>query len=393
MRALAPVGGASSGLEASPTDLHRLDRWNVRAVLWRESSLRRVRTCGRWAVTADGSVGVRANGAAVGYAGLASCGSVWACPVCNSKIQGVRRLEVGVALSAVLGSGGGAAFGAYTLRHHAGSNLDDLWRSLSKCWQAVARDKTVRQLRTSLRLVGTIRAAEVTHGFNGWHPHLHPVHLFERPVSDDAVNALHAAQFRAWSAAAARLELEAPTFSAQNLHRIEGAQADEELAAYFTKTVYRPSSEAVGWEMTSTQTKARTRSGGLTPWEVLREVYVNGDADALDLWHTWEAASRGKRALTWSRGLRARVGLDVEATDEDIATEVVGTVEDTGFEVTDWGPVRARPWLGAALLSAIGPGADWAAGRALCEREGIPIRDAALGARERLDALLVRSSG
>jgi hypothetical protein len=320
-------------------------------------------------------VQVRANGAAVGYAGLASCGSVWACPVCNARVQAVRRLEVGTALAWGL-EAGGAAFGAYTLRHHAGSSLDGTWRGLTKCWQAVARDKTVRTLRSSLGLLGTIRAAEVTHGDNGWHPHLHPVHLFSTPVSDDAVAALHSAQFGAWSRAAARLGYEAPTFAAQDLHRVAGAGAHATLGDYFTKASYQPTLQAVGWEMTSTQTKSRSRGAGRTPWQLLAAVYREADADALDLWHAWEKGSRGKRALTWSRGLRKAVGLDVEATDEEIVEQEVGTEADAGFVIADWSPIRANPRLGAELLAVVGSAGRWSDGRDFCRRHGIELVEA-----------------
>lgn len=354
---------------------YRAERWEARGVLWQESTLQRVRSCGRWAITPDGSVQVRANGAAVGYAGLATCGSVWACPVCNARIQAVRRLEVGTALAWGL-QDGGAAFGAYTLRHHAGSSLDATWRGLTACWQAVARDKTTRTLRAALHVTGTIRAAEVTHGANGWHPHLHPVHLFARPVSDDAVAALHSAQFAAWTRAADRFGLDAPTIAAQDLHRVTGAQAHAELGDYFTKASYAPSTEAVGWEMTSTQTKSRSRSAdGRTPWDLLRSVYREGDADSLDLWHRWEADSKGKRALTWSRGLRERVGLDVEASDEEIAETEVGTAADAGFVITDWSPIRANPRLGAELLAVVGTRRRWEEGRLFCRTNGIETRE------------------
>jgi len=320
-------------------------------------------------------VQVRANGAAVGYSGLASCGSVWACPVCNARVQAVRRLEVGTALSWALADGS-AAFGAYTLRHHAGSSLDLTWRGLTKCWQAVARDKTVRTLRASLGLVGTIRAAEVTHGANGWHPHLHPVHLFAGPVSDDAVAALHSAQFGAWSRAAARHDLDAPTLAAQDLHRVTGRSADLALGDYFTKASYRPTPEAVGWEMTSTQTKSRSRGDGNTPWDLLTAVHRDGDADALDLWHAWERGSKGKRALTWSRGLRSAVGLDVEPTDEEIVEREIGTDADAGFVIADWSPIRSNPRLGAELLSVVGNAGRWTEGRLFCRRHGIDLVDA-----------------
>jgi len=355
---------------------HRADRWEARGVLWQESSLKRVRSCGRVTVTADGSVQVRANGVAVGYAGLASCGSVWSCPVCNARIQAVRRLEVGTALAWAM-TDGGAAFGAYTLRHHAGTPLDGLWRSLSKCWQAVARDKSVRTERAALGHVGLIRAAEVTHGSNGWHPHLHPLHLFSRPVTASDVQRLHVVQFRAWSAAADRLGLSAPVLAAQDLHVVSGARAHQELGDYFTKASYAPAPESVGWEMTSTQTKSRTRDqDSRTPWDLLTGVHRHGDADALDLWHLWERDSRGKRALTWSRGLRQAVGLDREASDEEIAETEVGTRADAGFVIEDWSPIRAAPRLGAELLAVVGPAGHWEEGRRFCRRHGIETREA-----------------
>lgn len=351
----------------------RTDRYTARAVLWHLSGVSRCRKCGRVTVSEDGSVQARQRGQVIGYAGLATCGSVWACPVCNSKIQARRRLEVGAALSWALGIGGGAAFGAYTLRHHLGSDPDHLWRSLSKCWEAVTRDKTVRKTRAALAYVGTIRANECTVGGNGWHPHLHPVLLFARPVSAEEVAVLHVAQFGAWQRAAARLGIDAPGLVAQDLHVVAGKDADGELADYFTKTTFTLSSEAVGWEMTSTQTKARSRGEGRTPWDLLRSVRDNGDADDLDLWHQWEKFSHGKRALTWTKGLRRSAGLDVEKADEDVAAEVVGTVDDVLFTIIEWGPFREHPAWGAELLNVIERGGK-AAGLAWCDERGVETR-------------------
>lgn len=359
-----PASSQVTGLD------YRAERWAARGVLWHESNLKRVRSCGRYAVTSDGSVQVRANGAAVGFAGLATCGSVWACPVCNSKIQAVRRLEVGVAASAFPG----AAFGAYTLRHRAGEDLDGLWRSLSHCWARVGQDRAVREVRADLGHVGIVRAAEATHGVHGWHPHLHPLHLFEREVTASEVAQLQAAQVRAWVAAADRLGLSTPHEDAQHLHVVTG-DAGQALGDYFAKGTF--TAGAVGWEMTSTQTKTRTRSSsGVTPWDLLHAVHREGDADALDLWHAWERGSKGKRALTWSRGLRARVGLDVEASDEEIAEAVVGSEHDAGLVVVDWGPMSRNPRLGAQLLAAVGSSMNWDKGRRFCDEHGIEWRNA-----------------
>ena len=354
---------------------YRAERWAARGFLWEETSLKRVRSCGRWAVTASGEVQVRANGQAVGYAGLATCGSIWACPVCNARVQAVRRLEVGLAITTVQSSGGSAAFGAYTLRHHKGQRLEELWEALSYCWKSVTRDKSVKNTRKRLGYIGTIRAAECTHGCHGWHPHLHPVHLFERQLTAEEVKELEAVEFRAWASAAARKGLEAPNILAQDLHLVIGS-AGEVLGDYFTKTTYQPSAESVGYEMTSTQTKTRTRAkDSRTPWDILTDLRTWGLADDLELWQEWEKASKGKRALTWSRGLRARLDLDTEATDEEIASAEVGSAVDTGFVITDWTPIRINPRLGAELLAHIGTGKNWQAGRRFCTTNGIPIRE------------------
>lgn len=347
-------------------DAARETRWRARGVLWEESTLERVRKCGRVPIDSAG-VAVRANGVCVGFAGLATCGSIWACPVCNAKIQAVRRLEVAVALEVAMASGG-AAFGAYTVRHNASSDLDVTWRTLSRLWNAVGGDWAVKEQRKRLGWLGYIRAAEVTQGRNGWHPHLHPLHLFDRPVSDADVAALHSVEFGAWLRAATRWGYDTPSIGAQDLHRVTGDNAQAELSDYFAK---------VTWEMTSTQTKSAWRDGASrTPWELLRAVYVDGDADALDLWHEWEKGSKGKRAITWSRGLRHRLSLGVEASDEDVAGAEIGTRDDEVFVIDDWSPVRARPWLGARLLAAVGPQGDWLAGLDFCARHGIAVRTA-----------------
>jgi len=278
----------------------------------------------------------------------------------------VRRLEVGLVLSAFPA----AAFGAYTLRHQLGDDLDQLWRNLSVCWEKVARNRAVRECRKDLGHVGIIRAAEVTHGIFGWHPHLHPTHVFNREIPATYVQQLHQAQFQAWRSAAENLGLDTPSDRAQALGLVrDGAEIDR----YLTKSTYH-GANSVAWEMTSTQTKSKTRSsGGRTPWEILRGI-GQGSADDLDLWHEWEKASKGKRALTYSRGLRAAAGLDVEASDEDIAAAEVGTEIDAGFQITNWAPFRENPGLGADLLRIVQK-QGFTAGMQWCLEKKIEIED------------------
>lgn len=320
-------------------------------------------------VTGDGSVGVRADGQRVGFAGLHTCGSVWACPCCNSRIQGVRSLELGVGLAAHHAAGGGAAFGAFTLRHHASQALPPLFDALTYASQRIGRDRKVRALRDALGYLGTITATEVTDGHNGWHPHRHPIVLFRRPVDLSALVGLHSAMQRAWRAGAVRRGLEAPLDRNQVLMPV----TFDALGDYLTKSMWTPA--GVAFEATASQLK-RGRRSSRNPWQLLEDAR-RGDADALDRWNAYEQGTRGRRALTWSPGLRDALGVGQEASDEEIAAAEVGSVADEGIRVLDWSPVAHDPSLGAGLLNAVTPAGDWHAGRRFCDAHSIPWEDRA----------------
>jgi hypothetical protein len=366
------AGPAEPALENNAkSSRHRSHRWEARGVLWDLSSINRLRKCGRVTVSEDGRVGVRADGNSVGFAGLSTCGSVWACPVCNSKIQNVRRLEIGVALANLHANGGGAAFGAVTVRHHAGQTLPQLLDGLTYGIARIARDRVVKRLRASMGYLGRIQALEITVGDAGWHPHRHPLLAFSRPVTPAEVSELHAAEFRAYRAGVVSRGLDAPTLAGQELRPVSFEGAGVAFSEYFTKSGWSP--EGAGFEMTGAQHK-RAKFGSRSSWELLHGI-MRGDAEELELWQAYEQATRGKRALTYSRGLRDLLGIGAEVDDETIADSEVGDRDDTGFYVTDWAPVRIQPALGAGLLNAVGPAGDWGAGRDFCRRYGIPFEE------------------
>lgn len=354
----------NSGKSGFNADFTRIDRWVARGVLWEHSSLARVRKCGRVTVRPSGYVDVRKTSDTVGFAGLSTCSSVHADPVCNAKIQAVRRLEIGVAIAAAAARGS-ISFGAFTLRHHQGQDLDYLWKSLSYCFNRVNQDKTVRTLRKELGRYGYVRAQETTHGVAGWHPHSHPLTFFDREISAGQLEALHAEEFRAWRAAATRRNLEAPLMAGQSMRLV--TDPSEVLSDYLAKSVFDP--KAVGLEMTSTQTKTGAK-GSRTPWQILADFQRTGDMRDLSLWHAWEAGSKGKRALVWGQGVKDLFGV-AERDDKDIAEEEIGDKHDLVMSVTDWTPVTRRPELGAGLLAAVRVG-GFAGGAAFCEWEGIP---------------------
>lgn len=95
-----------------------------------KSSLDRVAGCGRRLVAGSDHVQLRAtivDGKRVGgFAGVAYCGSVWACPCCASKVLATRQLEIQAAVEGWAGRGR-VAFFTYTVRHDARMSATEVW--------------------------------------------------------------------------------------------------------------------------------------------------------------------------------------------------------------------------------------------------------------------------
>lgn len=339
-KALALENYANNSSPPSP----RTRRYARRAYLWDWSGLPRLKKCGR--VRRATHVGVRAAGDAAGFSGLCSCGSVWACPVCNAKIMARRALEIGAAISAHLASGGSVGFATLTMRHHKGQRLTDLWDALSYAWGRATAGKAWVKWKGRSRLVGYLRVVEVTHGRNGWHVHVHCL-LFLEAADVDALDGLFGWMFKQWSAALVRRGLAQPLRVAQDCRLVRGV-SDAALAAYLSKAT------DLGVELTHSQSKtARVGHGTRPPWELLSDLFDDGDADAGDLWHEWEQGSHGRRQMTWSQGLRARLGLAAEHSDEDVAAEEVGDEDLVLIPGHVWDDdVVRRPHLIPQILDA-----------------------------------------
>jgi hypothetical protein len=64
----------------------------------------------------------------------------------------------------------------------------------------------------------------------------------------------------------------------------------------------------------------KARRGGRTPFALLHDYAVNADLQAGALFAEFVSAFHRRKQLVWSPGLRKRLlGLDVEATDEELA--------------------------------------------------------------------------
>lgn len=365
----------STVTRSTPQSLERRDtlrsaRFSARRTLWSESSLDRVRRCGK-ALNGQCSdrVGVKLSDGVAGFSGLQSCGSPWNCPVCSQKIMAVRADDVQSAVAGWHGMGGRVVFLTLTMRHRLGQRLADLWDSLSYGWSKVTsgraweRDCNLygewlpREVKGEVRhghRINFVKAVEVTNGANGWHVHIHALLFVRDGVTDDDVALLSQSIYGRWANALQRKGLSSPTPENGIDTRLVRRGDSHALGDYFTKNVYvgRVDSEGAGWELAGGQGKT-ARGANRTPFQILADVVTLGDADDLALWWEWEKASTGRRQITWSRGLRYVLQLGVEMTDEEIAEDELGGEVVMFFSREEWASLR---WRSCRVLQLVEQG-------------------------------------
>jgi len=236
-------------------------------------------------------------------AGVARCGLGWVCPVCATKIAMGRREEIDNALKMAEKQGLQPYFVTYTASHTRDdaleANLDDMkkairWMRMGGTWQKIKSDYGI---------VGHIDSWEITWGFsNGWHAHLHEV-IFAN--AGEEVKDLEKRIFERWDKSLSRLGL----FASEE-YGVKIVLADDDVASYLTKWSLK--TEMTGISFKDGKKKSYTPMGLLALAE-------GGEKWAGALYQEYAKATKGKSAIRWSRGLRDRLELQTESTDQELA--------------------------------------------------------------------------
>lgn len=247
-------------------------------------------------------------------AGVQACKSVWLCPVCAAKISERRREDLAAGLSNWLtfttGERRRVLLVTFTLAHDAGDNLSTVFTALKRARGLLVGGRASMAFRAQWGIVGTVRGLELTHGINGWHPHLHVLMFFDREVP---IIPFEAAIKLRWSECVSS----AGRYASWE-HGCDVRFSDSDISAYIAKWGSDPK-----WTTAHEMTKGVTKTGrrkGRTPAQLLAD-YVIGDTEAGRLWLQYAVNMKGERQLVWSKDLRSRLGLDVEKSDEEIADE------------------------------------------------------------------------
>jgi hypothetical protein len=301
----------------------------------RTISSKRVQGCGRRRIAAQVEVVRRPYNGVPGkklykahFRGLLRCGSVWECPVCAMQIRAERSREVEAAVT---------AWGiervvmlSLTVRHGLGHDLCTVRKGIANAFRRLINGAPWTRFKAKYGLRHFIRAMEVTHGPNGWHPHLHIQVFLDAPLDDTQAAAATDWLSKRW------LDCVLKVLGAEHA-------PDSEHGVNLRPTKRGDYAFKMALELVEAGTK-RGRPGHRTPWQIAADYAAHGrDSDAV-IWRSYTHGMRGAQMHHWSRGLREAIGLGAEDTEQDIVNgeqlpddEVVAVLDPSG-----WAAIAAR---------------------------------------------------
>ena len=289
------------------------------------------------------------------YSGTERCASIWACPVCSAVIRSERAADIQQAVETWQARGGAVAFVTLTLRHTSSDALADTLDGVLKSWQRTISGAPWLRWRDRLGIAGMIRAVEITWGEEaGWHPHAHVLLLLDTTPTPDMLAGFESWLYARWSQRVTEAGCGMPT-------RLRGvdvrmAGTDGTVVAQYLAKIQEvtPAStrSRIGAEMARHDLKSVRKAGRFMPFELLDA--PADDDRAYPLWTEYVVATRGRRAITWTRGLRELVDLDEERSDDEILddteqSELVLTIPGRTWDEL----IRSDPDRMAAILEAV----------------------------------------
>ena len=263
------------------------------------------------------------------YVGLQVCASVWHCPICASKISERRRVELREAMDKAQTLGLSAYLLTLTVPHGLGDDINRMLDQMMQAWRSFTTHRAGKSALASIGRRGFVRALEVTHGKNGFHPHFHVLLFLENPPTPEEAQKILSP---VWQAACERVGLPRPSED-------HGCRVDNgsKAASYVAK-----GSWGLDAEMTKGHLKRSKSKEGRTPTDFLSD-YLLGDEQAGKLFQVYAKAFHGRRQLYWSNGLRALLGMQKSLTDEEAAEhqEHPSEVILSDITLTQWKAILA----------------------------------------------------
>lgn len=316
----APLGNNADFASLTPVSLPppaTVNNWRLRSygreILAKHGVAKRMRWCGSKISDRQDGVGVysRPDRPYGRVQGVCVCGQSLACPVCAPRIASFRAAEVAEAFRRATAAGYEARLVTYTMPHSSQTSLGKEIDTFSVAWRQFQSGKRSQFLRQGS--FGNHVGRECTWGIkNGWHFHQHQLRYDEVGKFD---------QERAHAQWLSALDFVGRKWRGAEVHAFDaGIVGDESGARYVAKlaTSVEAQSRAIGSEISSSITKGRNIV-------TLLASASQGDDQAADVWFkgVCDIISRKVSSVRWSRGLRQKLGLVDEKSDEQVAQEEI----------------------------------------------------------------------
>jgi hypothetical protein len=250
---------------------------------------------------------------------------------------------------------GSAEFLTLTMPHDFGDKTDKLLETVALAFRRVIGGRGYERDRERYGIVGTIRSLDITYGP---HPHLHVLVTISRVLTDAERVALLASFYGRWADTIESCGYRRPL---PGLCQMEPVRSADDVAKYVSKMALVEDAEKkphrVGLEMArhdlkqgrESDSRGRGREAHRTPFQILADFSQSGDMDDIALFNEFERAIKGHQAITWSRGLKAVLGVH-EMTDEELAAEEVGGSDIILLEDEEWQLVVGTRGASARVL-------------------------------------------
>ena len=306
--------------------------------------------CG--AVRWSDAVQVRLTDGFVWLRGLVHCGRPWACPVCACRIARRRGEELLALIERHRKIDGGVLLMTPTMPHDYGDRLKLTQAVISKSWTKCISGGAWEKIKMELGIQGWCRALEVTHGANGWHPHLHVLFFTARPLTEAQKARLWAFFHKRWSDAIVAAGYRRPS-PEHGLCLCDGEGAGE----YVTKMTKQGLAQEIGRPDTK-----KGRAGGRSILQIIEDYRRHHLECDKRLIVEWLASTHGVKQLTWSNGFRKRLAqryqvaeqldLDIVQDVKRPADELLGEISgDQWDRLVDFDPSFPRRVVEAAEKS------------------------------------------
>lgn len=251
------------------------------------------------------------------YKGLQTCGSVWMCPCCASKIEERRRLEIVQVFAWAAQQSLDSSLITNTFSHGQGDDLHDLFKRQAAALKSYRTSRTYTAEMKSIGYVSMVRSLEITHGQNGFHPHTHEVQFHRERLTESDARYLRAKLVVAWMSACTKAGLFDPETDDPGAfnHRAIDVRHRFTAGQYLAKQ-----DDSKSWTPAHEIAKSSSKEGrrsGIHPFQLA----TRGNPGDPDLFMEYVRATKGKRKLFFSPGLKKKAGLH-DVTDEQIAARI-----------------------------------------------------------------------